>query len=76
MPSEKFNAGESLVLGWCDGAWPGGGASLASCLDGRDKPGRPLQIASLVHLAGAVLFMLGALGLRHGHSAWQAPMVR
>lgn len=64
VPSEKFNAGEKV--------WFWGGVTLLGLIVGVSglilnfpnfgQTRATMQIANLVHLAGAVLFMLGALG--------------
>ena len=64
VPSEKFNAGEKV--------WFWGGVTVLGLVVGISglvlnfpnfgQTRATMQIASLVHLAGAVLFMLGALG--------------
>lgn len=64
VPSEKFNAGEKV--------WFWGGVTVLGLVVGVSglvlnfpnfgQTRATMQIASLVHLAGAVLFMLGALG--------------
>ncbi|MSQ70099.1 MAG: formate dehydrogenase subunit gamma [Betaproteobacteria bacterium] len=64
VPAHRFNAGEKL--------WFWGGLSLLGIVVGAsglvldfpnfDQSRATMQIANLIHLAGAVLFMLGALG--------------
>lgn len=64
VPSEKFNAGEKI--------WFWGGLMLLGIVVGVSglilnfpnfgQTRSTMQLANLVHLAGAVLFMLGALG--------------
>ena len=64
VPSEKFNAGEKL--------WFWGGLMLLGLVVGASglvlnfpnfgQTRATMQLANLVHLTGAVLFMLGALG--------------